>query len=376
MNELQAQRIHEQAINFWTGESFEVCCGNPDCTMTGGMMKDGSYLVVSESHGYEIRIERTSDDELIKQCDSMVVAINKNETIPKFKAHWDLCISGEPVTKEGWLETEEICFWDEVASLYQEIPAWLVPAMDAAFEGQQLEQDLEAAHREAATVEFLQNITESINLYTESLGIEGQLDLQIDNGFDNDMLDDPRVQAAIDRIMDQLDEDLLSDPSLYLGPSFAKKSSKPQGISWNPMSETEDFFTAINYTPTKDGDIVAGDGNRELFFDPSAHKPLTLIGGEGGATGDGGEINITAGQSTSPAWFQLTPEEQKELDDFVAGKWGLSNQAEKKLTDPGYSLALGELFKNPKAQHEEGYQEACQCEMQTLMSNGCQCGGA
>ena len=355
MNELQAQRIHEQAVNFWTGQSFEVCCDNPDCSMAGSMMKDGSYQVISEFHGYEIRIERTSDEKLNEELAAMVADLDAGRTPAEFKADWDLRINNESVAKEGWLETEEIAFWDEVALLYQEIPAWLVPAMDAAFEGQQLEQDLEAAHREAATVEFLQNITESINLYTESLGIEGQLDLQIDdNDFDdNEILDgNMRIQAAVDRIMDQLDKDLLSDPSLYLGPSFASKT-KPQGISpWNPMSETEDFFTAINYTSaTKDGDFVAGDGTRELSFDTE--------------TGD-----------AQPDWFQLTAEEQEELDDFLINKWSLSNQAEKQLTDPGYSIALGELFKNPKAQHEEGYQEACQCEMQTLMSNGCQCGGA
>lgn len=206
--------IKQQAQNFWTGKSFAACCEDDCCSYNGSLMKDGSYLIDSDSHGYQIRIQR-------------------NPT-----ASWEMEISKTPVAKDGWMENTEIEFWDEVARLYQEIPAWLVQPLDEAIQNQAYEQDVQAV----AALNFLEEMDDAFGRYLESTGVISpvaglfdefcQLPIEESSFGQLDLFSDYTEYTDVDKfvkdIMNKYDSDMLNDPALYLGPAFKKKI--PEGI--------------------------------------------------------------------------------------------------------------------------------------------------
>ena len=129
--------IQSQAINFWTNQSFDICCQDEECHYIGGQQEDKSYLIQSDKHGFEILIHQTPITELAV---SAMQELLEDKQVG-FPAHWDLTVDGVVVEKAKNLTPKQIAFWDEVAVLYQTIPEWLVKPLDEAFEAQSVMQE-------------------------------------------------------------------------------------------------------------------------------------------------------------------------------------------------------------------------------------------
>lgn len=129
--------IRDQAINFWTNKSFDVCCQDESCHYSSGQQEDKSYLIQSDKHGFEILIHQTPDTELAISVMQELLEDKQTE----FPAHWDLTVDGTVVEKSKNLTPQQIAFWDEVAVLYQTIPEWLVKPLDEAFEAQSVMEE-------------------------------------------------------------------------------------------------------------------------------------------------------------------------------------------------------------------------------------------
>jgi hypothetical protein len=134
--------IIEQAHNFWTGKNFDICCDDPNCHYESGLMKDGSYQVISEGHGFRITMQRATEMQLIDATLDWLETEDEFEDCEPLVFEWQIFKDTpgyenvqsrfEPLDKVSTLTRSQISFWNEVAATFQEIPEWLIQPLDEA----------------------------------------------------------------------------------------------------------------------------------------------------------------------------------------------------------------------------------------------------